>query len=524
VNNANKTFLRIASYTLFIASGLALLYFRQYFLASGFLLSILCTTYTQKRTNTLVTTLSSIITLSAFAIIFKEKSLSDPLYLYFLLLLLLTGAIVFLNKKFNQHIGKDFQKLEALFNYATIGIVVTNKRGLITNFNKYAENQFGYSKAEVVGKPVELLIPAKFRGEHPKHRTDFHHHPAPRIMGDGRDLKARKKDGTEFATEISLSHYSINNETFVIAFVVDITVRKRNEEVVIRQHKELEQTSLKIKEMVRDLEDKVKSRTVMLKEALEKLEHSKQGLSEALENEIKLSDLKSRFVTIASHEFRTPLSTILSSAELLHRYNDPGEEFTKRERHIQRITSSVAGMKKILEDFLSLQKMDEGFLKPNMQLIMASECIREIQDTIHGMQVLTKKGQQVEFVYELVNPVLMDLSLLRYILINLISNAIKFSAENSIIKVNIQLVSEDICLVVQDDGIGVSAEDQKHLFERFFRAANAAAIPGTGLGLHIVFKYTELMKGSVRIESRENQGTTFSICIPQKRLPSFSTS
>ncbi|MDB5197186.1 MAG: histidine kinase [Flaviaesturariibacter sp.] len=517
MNSPSKIYLSLAAFPVFVISAIALVYFKEYFPACGFIISILCTIHRPKRTNTLLATAAGVIVVTLFSLLRKggTENLS-PAYFYFIAVLILSGALVVYNKRSAQYVDKNFRELESLFNHATIGIVVTNKIGEITNFNPYAEDQFGYQKAEVLGKPVEVLIPHRFHGVHPKHRADFHHHPEPRTMGEGRDLRARKKDGTEFPTEISLSDYRIGHETYVIAFVVDITIRKRNAEVVIRQNKELEQTSLRIKEMLRDLETKVENRTLMLKEALDELEKSKQGLSEALDKEKELSDLKSRFVTIASHEFRTPLSTILSSAELLDRYNTPGEEQSKRKRHIQRITSSVAGMKSILEDFLSLQKMEEGFIKANMQMTTAAACIREVQDTIHGMQLLTKKGQEIHFIYELVDPILIDLSLLRYILINLISNAIKFSGETMVIEVKIHLADGNVCLLVKDEGIGVSTEDQRHLFERFFRATNAIGIQGTGLGLHIVAKYVELMKGTVQMESKENIGTSFSICVPQK--------
>src|ERR1700684_1812957 len=123
-------------------------------------------------------------------------------------------------------------QFEALFNYATIGIVVTDRSGIIINFNKYAETQFGYNSEELTGKPVEILIPHNLHGVHIGHRNGFYEHPEPRKMGEGRDLFALKKDGTEFPVEISLSHYVIDGETFVIAFVVDITVRKRSEAIV----------------------------------------------------------------------------------------------------------------------------------------------------------------------------------------------------------------------------------------------------------------------------------------------------
>ena len=120
------------------------------------------------------------------------------------------------------------EQLNALFNYATIGIIVTDVRGTIINFNKRAETIFGYLKEEVLGKTVELLIPANFRKAHEHYRHDFYEHPSPRNMGHGRDLFGQKKDGTEFPVEVSLSNYTIDTELFVIAFVIDITTRKQH--------------------------------------------------------------------------------------------------------------------------------------------------------------------------------------------------------------------------------------------------------------------------------------------------------
>jgi PAS domain S-box-containing protein len=272
-------------------------------------------------------------------------------------------------------------QFEALFNHATIGIVVTEADGKIVNFNKYAETQFGYSQEELIGRSVDILVPKKIHALHHRHREGFYKHPEPRRMGEGRDLFAQKKDGTEFPVEISLSNYNINDELFVIAFVIDITVRKKNEVIVLKQKDELEKITIEITKLNTELEHKVEYRTKMLRETLTELEKSKEELSESLEKEKELNELKSRFVTTASHEFRTPLSTILSSSFLLEKYNDINEP-AKREKHIQRIKNAVDDMKNILEDFLSLGKLEEGSIKINIEELTCdqlyySHCQRE---------------------------------------------------------------------------------------------------------------------------------------------------
>jgi PAS domain S-box-containing protein len=407
------------------------------------------------------------------------------------------------------------QQFEALFNHATIGIVVTDKDGAIINFNKYAETQFGYAKEELTGKTVDILVPTAIHAVHHKHREGFYKHPQPRRMGEGRDLFAQKKDGTTFPVEISLSNYQINDEIFVIAFVIDITIRKKNEAVVLEQKNELGKIAAQVSKLNTELEQKVETRTKMLSETLAELEKSKDELSESLEKEKELNELKSGFVTTASHEFRTPLSTILSSSFLLEKYNDSNEP-AKREKHINRIKNAVAGMKNILEDFLSLGKLEEGLIRTNIEALAADELFKEIKDIIYEMENFYKKGQQVTYNHAGEYAVHIDKQLFKNIMINLVSNASKFSPENAIIGIECTVTNEYLRISVKDTGIGISEEDQQHVSARFFRAKNAVNIEGTGLGLHIVTKYLALMQGNIDIKSKLNEGSVFTFTIPRK--------
>lgn len=403
-------------------------------------------------------------------------------------------------------------QFEALFHYATIGILISNRQGMIVKANNMLAEEFGYTMEELEGGPVDMLLPDQYSGSHAQHREGFYHRPKNRSMGSGRDLFARRKDGTQFPVEISLSHYSINDEIYVIAFVIDISVRKKSEQEMLRQQKELENKQLEITKLNRDLELKVEDRTKMLREALRELEASKEELSASLEKEKELSDLKSRFVTTASHEFRTPLSTILSSVSLIAKYTESSEQ-EKRDKHIKRIRDSVENMKNILEDFLSLGKLEEGLIHVEKEQLSKEKFVASVQALIDDMHPICKTGQQILLKDELNDHVETDLRLFRNILTNLISNAIKFSPEQGAIQV--RLFNEGSLLVcsVKDDGIGISQEDQAHLFERFFRAKNATNIQGTGLGLHIIVKYLELMGGWIRLQSELNHGTEFTFYI-----------
>lgn len=412
----------------------------------------------------------------------------------------------------------NIEQFEALFNFATIGMIVTNVGGQIINFNHFAEKQFGYAKHEVLGKTVEVLIPASAYTDHVKYREEYICSPDIRAMGHGRDLFAEKKNGDIFPVEVSLSYYTINGQTFVIAFVIDITVRKKQEQVLLHQKEELQKVTTEIKAINSELEQKINDRTKMLREALVELERSKEELNEAFENEKELGELKSRFVTMASHEFRTPLSTILSSTFLLEKYNHDNAD-SRVEKHLQRIKAAVVGMKEILEDFLSLGKLEEGLVQTKMETVSAMEIIEVVNSVILELDFLRKPGQQIHFYKTVDEAVHIDRNLLKSILNNLISNAIKFSNPNATITISSAVAHHHLTISVADDGIGISEHDQAHLFKRFFRAKNAINIEGSGLGLHIVRKYLELLNGRIEMTSKLNNGSTFTIYIPQQNNP-----
>jgi len=400
--------------------------------------------------------------------------------------------------------------MTSLFENATEGIILTNGQGLIVLANPAAERMFGYTAKELENLPVEVLIPGNFRPGHKALREGFHQKPSNRSMGAGRDLFALKKNGEEFPVEISLSHYKKDNELFVIAFIVDITLRKDVEQNLVKKQNELEKVTFEIRKLNTELEKKVDERTHILKEALEKLEQSQTELHEALDKEKQLNEIKSRFVSMASHEFRTPLSAVLSSAALLSKYTKEIDQ-EKRNKHIDRIKDSVKHLNDILEDFLSLGKLDEGRISADPVEFNLSEMINE---TLAEVKVVLKPGQKFNFKYEGNEKINSDKKLLRNILINLISNAAKFSEEDSPITISAKSDGENNAITVTDKGIGISQKDQEHLFTIFYRASNVTNIQGTGLGLHIVKRYLDLINGTVNLQSTLGKGTSITITFP----------
>ena len=400
------------------------------------------------------------------------------------------------------------EQFEAFFQNASMGILIANAAGEIVLANNFLLRQFDYGSAtELLGKKIEQLIPKRYHPNHEDHRNGYIKKPHARPMGVGLDLFAVRKDDTEFPVEISLSSYKTDDHTFVIAFISDITRRKEIEASMLQQKEQLATINLKIEELNNDLEQKVELRTMQLQDTLQQLELSKNEIAKALSKEKELSDLKSRFVSMASHEFRTPLSTILSSASLLAKYTESIEQ-EKRDKHIQRIKSSVNNLTDILNEFLSIGKIEDGKLTANHTDFNLKEMITALSIE---MQAIAKPGQLISFSYSGKETVHLDLTLLRNVIINLLSNAIKFSPEGGSIVLTVNVTDTTIMLSIKDTGLGISAEDQGHLFERFFRGANVTNIQGTGLGLHIVSKYIELMNGQIEFISELEKGTEFII-------------
>lgn len=388
------------------------------------------------------------------------------------------------------------ESLQALFEYATEGIIIADRTGKIIRANPSSEKLFGYTNGELIDQKIEILVPTRFSDTHQKHRDDYGKNPHPRSMGKGLDLYGKKKNGNEFPVEISLSHYKKNDELLVIAFIIDVSERKVAEE--------------KIKKINAELELKVEERTKILKETLHELEASKDELSQALEKEKELNDMKSRFVTMASHEFRTPLSTILSSASLIGKYKVTDEE-DKRRKHVDRIKSAVSNMTMILNDFLSAGKLEEGKISVSLVSIDIPSYVSE---SLGELSNFLKKGQEIKYDHQGNKDFVCDKQFLRNIIINLVSNSSKFSPENKQIEITTINRNSELEIVIKDYGMGIPVDEQKNLFERFFRAKNASNIQGTGLGLSIVAKYVEVLQGTLRFESELNKGTIFYIKLP----------
>lgn len=398
-----------------------------------------------------------------------------------------------------------------IFQNMSEGIIMVDERGTIAVANPVAEQFFGYEQNELNGVGIEKLLPERFRNGHTTMRFGFHANPRPRRMGVGRDLLGLRKDGSEFPIEISLSHFNMGDTVMVMAFISDISQRKIFEQALKHSEEQLIVYAA-------ELENKVQVRTEALNQSVIKLEtevkerkKAEEEAKKSLEKERELNELKTKFVSIASHEFRTPLSTVLSSVSLIQQYKDRSD-FDKIDKHVNRIKSSVNHLTSILNDFLSLGKLEEGREDVQNETIRLREFLEEIIEEVNAS---LKEGQKMkmDFASE-VSEVISDPRILRNIMFNLISNASKYSEPHKTITVRCESKNSFIHFHVQDEGIGISMEDQKHLFERFYRASNAGNVQGTGLGLNIVKRYVELLRGTISFHSERGKGSIFTISIP----------
>ena len=485
------------------------------------------------------------------------------------------------------------------------GLILTNMNGVICLVNPRTEKLFGYSKLELIGQKIEILIPSEYHKKHVKSRETYQNRPVNRQMGSGMTLYGQRKDGSRFPVEVSLNSFTDNEgNRFVSALITDIHVRKKAQDEVLRINENLEQivsdrtrelyestqlfesiskhfptgsiyvlnldffidyadgmefVRLKINpksiigedyvqhnnqnrrkvlnllntliengavapitiekqdefytvnaSLLKDTSGRL-SRILIVENNITQQKKTEDALQKNIQEQQRLNSLKSRFVSFASHEFRTPLTTMSSSADLIRKYLERGEQ-EKIEKHISRIQHSVIYMTSLLNDFLSLDKIDSGVIQVNWQKVSLKKLFEECLEEVSGL----KKPEQQIVIKCLVEEIESDPFLLMSILINLISNGLKYSESNGIVEVSAEKSNDEINIRVKDNGIGIPNHELQNLFTRFFRASNAQEIKGTGLGLHIVSRHVGLLKGKISCTSEEHQGTEFSIHLPIK--------
>lgn len=408
--------------------------------------------------------------------------------------------------------------LEAIIGNAVDGIIIIDHRGRIQMTNEATTKLFGYTDEEMLGQNIKMLMPQPHRGDHDSYLRNYMATGEGQIIGVGREVQGQRKNGTLFPFRLGVSRIETEVGLLFTGVIHDLTEEHKAKAEIINLNRELEQKVEERTEKLTEVVNKLLQSNLKLEEQIkerraaeEALKRNEEELRKALEREKELSQLKSRFVSMASHEFRTPLTTIASSSELVKLYTRT-EQQPKREKHLRRIQSAVTNLTGILGDFLSLSKLEEGKISNVPEAVNLKNLLEESIDDVH---VLLKPNQTVERTFTNIDQeVLIDKKILKNIMLNLLSNAIKYSDAGSTVWLKAAVEENLLRISIRDEGIGIPESDQKHLFSRFFRADNAVNIQGTGLGLNIVHRYLELLEGEIHFKSIEGEGTTFSFEVP----------
>ena len=409
------------------------------------------------------------LVLLCIAVLDPHQHFTLALAIGLLLLIAAFTLLVLYNFTIRKAVASDLEELEQHFGFLVrhvkdYAIFLIDPEGRVKSWNKGAEQIKGYTESEIIGQPISVF----YTDEDNRLGEPFQNLRRALEQGRYESVGLRKrKDGTIFYADVVFTPiYDDKNTLKGFAKITrDITDQKKAEEDMMR----------------------------------------------TLGREKELNEMKSRFVTLASHEFKTPLSVILSSVSLIEKYPDTDQQ-DKRLKHIHRIKSNVNNLKQILNDFLSLERLEGGIVQ---NCPGETDLVHVIREAIQDMDGSFKEGQHIHLHTEgTPRFISVDIQFLRNILNNLLSNAIKYSPEFTTVDCTLSYKPAAVDVQIRDRGIGIPSQEQQHLFERFFRATNTTGISGTGLGLSIVKRYLDVMGGQIRLSSLPGEGSTFTITLP----------
>lgn len=400
-----------------------------------------------------------------------------------------------------------------LFEAVIEGVIVVDKDQKIVATNKSSESMFGYTKEELLNQHLNVLIPKTYHANHGAHFQGFMKNKESRKMGRGRDLYGARKDGKIFPLEAGLNPLEIGGESYIMTLVIDISIRKQQELELLELNTELER---KVEERTNELSitvDELRAANIERDTEIKKRIEAQNKISSALKKEKELNELKTKFLSLVSHEFKTPLSGILTSSMLLSKYKLT-EQQERRDKHIKTISEKVHYLNNILNDFLSIEKLETGKINYKLTTFKISKVVNEV---VYNANMLLKDGQKINYPENIDDfSMHQDEKILELALSNLVNNAIKYSSENTIVDISVSQDETHTTFKIKDNGMGIPIKDQKSVFNRYFRAENALLVQGTGIGLNIVKSHLENLGGFISFVSEENKGSIFTIVLKNK--------
>lgn len=487
-------------------------------------------------------------------------------------------------KKAEEALQKSEERMRAVLDNVIDGIITINEHGIIESFNLAAKHIFGYQAEEVIGKNVHILMPEPHQSEHDRYISNYLTTGVAKVIGIGREVEGRKKDGSIFPMELALSEAQIGDKKFFTSIVRDITERKKAEE---RQTQLLNQLNVIISSVgdaivVTDKYLKITTVNPAFVELIEKNEiigehcadvlncmnekgevicDSECGLKQTLNKgintvsktiiknsegkeitiqsinsplknadgeiigavkairdiskEAEVDRMKSEFISTVSHELRTPLTSIKGYIDLILD-GDTGEINELQKEFLGIVSQNSDRLNNLINDLLDVEKIESGKIEMKFEKVSLSNLVNLALSTMES--TVEKKGLKLISKIEEGIELYGDSDRIIQVLINFISNAVKFTKEGEI-TVELKLINGKSEIVIQDTGIGISKSDQKKLFTKFFRADDeyTRSVGGTGLGLSIVKSIVKKHGGEIEVKSELNKGSEFRVIFPIKK-------
>ena len=385
-------------------------------------------------------------------------------------------------------------------------ILIVDKYQKIEIVNSSMEKIFGFKTDELMNIPIRMIIRKEDRSVFNTHFDSFID-DAKKELSKKIDLYAESKTGDVFPVEVGFNLSKVNDEKHVIIIINKRSIESDQKSTVSESNFTLEN---RIKGYAKDFSSTIEE----LEKKNKKITESESEAKKALKREKELNELKTKFLSMVSHEFKTPLTGISISTMLIEKYKLETQQ-NQREKHLSIINGKVNYLNKIVDDFLSIEKIEKGQIKYDLTFFRVRKLIDEV---IEESKLLLKEGQKIIYNVDDIDEILLhqDRKIIELTLTNLLSNAIKYSRENKTITIDIQQNETKTIIKVIDKGFGIPKKDQKNIFKRYFRAENVLLIGGTGIGLNIVKNHLNNLGGSIEFVSKVNSGTTFTVIIPNK--------
>lgn len=400
---------------------------------------------------------------------------------------------------------------DILFEAIPEGAIVVNNNQVIVAANAAVESMFGYRTGELNNQELNILIPNKYRINHTGDFNLFIKNNQTRKAQHSLNLHGINKKNSEFPVEIGLNPFKVDDEVYVIALIIDITSKNALEKKKENENLNLERKILERTAQLKNTINQLKELNVSYKVEIAKKLEAENKIKAALKREKELNELKTKFLSLVSHEFKTPLSGILTSAMLLSKYN-LSEQQTKRDKHIHTIVNKVHYLNNILNDFLSIERLDSDNTNYRFTSFNLSKIVNEV---VYNANLLLKNGQKINIPTNTDDFILyQDEKFLELALSNIIYNAVKYSPQNTIIDLEVYKNNKNIIFKISDQGIGIPINEQKFIFNRYFRAQNVLNEQGTGIGLNIVKSHLENLGGQIYFKSTVNKGSVFTFELP----------